>query len=146
MSLFDLGHPTPDKFQLDPKTLLPESPNILDKILLWVINLFVTSYGLPWTFKMNDKILEHLGEPEDRAKTIENLLKKKSDIYRKLEEIENELQNTADKKRIEEFKSKITNRFKQLENVLDEYNDKYKKANEKQDLEIEMVDLSHKQV
>ena len=142
LSLFDLGHPTPDKFQLDPKTLLPESPNILDKILLWVINLFVTSYGLPWTFKMNDKILEQLGGPEDRAKTIRNLLDRKESVLSKLDEIKNEFQDTADKKQIEEFKSKIEKRFAQLKNVLNEY----EKINEKQSIEIEMVDLSHKQV
>ena len=131
LSLFDLGHPTPDKFQLDPKTLLPESPNILDKILLWVINLFVTSYGLPWTFKMDDNILEQLGGPEDRAETIKNLLNRENDIYRKLDEIKNEFQNSIEKERIgnqiENFKSKIKKRFEHLKNVLN----KYEKANEK---------------
>lgn len=125
LSLFDLGHPTPDKFQLDPKTLLPESPNILDKILLWVINLFVTSYGLPWTFKMNDKILEQLGGPEDRAKTIENLLKNKGSVLEELDKIKNKLldivKNEQIGNQIENFKSKIEKRFKHLENVLGEY-------------------------
>lgn len=142
LSLFDLGHPTPDKFQLDPKTLLPESPNILDKILLWVINLFVKTSGLPWTFKMDDKILEQLGGPEDRAETIKNLLNRENDIYKKLDEIKSEFQDLTDRDRIDEFKSKIKKRFEHLKNVLNEY----EKANEKQDVGIEMVGLSHKQV
>lgn len=148
LSLFDLGHPTPDKYELDPKTLLPKSMNVLEKVALWIMNLFVKTSGLPWTFKMNDKIIEQLGEPEDRAKTTESLIseKNKNKIFETLDDIEGEFKEyPADKERIKEFKSKIEKRFAQLKNVLDGYNDKYKKANEKQGVEIEMVDLSFKQ-
>ena len=144
LSLFDLGHPTPDKYELDPKTLLPKSMNILERVALWVINLFVKTSG--WQFKIDENIRAQLGGPEDRAKTIESLLGSEKYIYEKLEEIKSEFHDLADQDRIEEFKSKIEKRFAQLENVLNEYNNKYKKANEKQGVGIETVGLSHKQV
>ena len=80
---------------------------------------------------MDDNILEQLGGPEDRAETIKNLLNRENDIYRKLDEIKNEFQNSIEKERIgnqiENFKSKIKKRFEHLKNVLN----KYEKANEK---------------
>ena len=129
LSLFDLGHPTPDKYGLDPKTLLPKSMNILERVALWVINLFVKTSG--WQFKIDENIRAQLGGPEDRAKTIESLLENKENVLNKLDEIKSEFQDPADQDRIEEFKSKIEKRFAQLENVLAEYNNKYKKANQK---------------
>ena len=125
LSLFDLGHPTPDKYGLDPKTLLPKSMNILERVALWVINLFVKTSG--WQFKIDENIRAQLGGPEDRAKTIRNLLENKENVLNKLDEIKNEFRDTADQKQIEEFKSKIKKRFEHLENALG----KYKKANEK---------------
>lgn len=134
LSLFDLGHPTPDKYELDPKTLLPKSMNILERVALWVINLFVKTSG--WQFKIDKNIGDQFGTVGNRAEAIENLLKKEDDISKRLNEIKNEFQDDDDKKRIEKFKSKIEKRFGHLKKVLDEYNDKYKKANEKQGVEI----------
>lgn len=126
LSLFDLGHPTPDKYELDPKTLLPKSMNILERVALWVINLFVKTSG--WQFKIDKNIGDQFGTVGNRAEAIENLLKKEDDISKRLNEIKNEFQDDDDKKRVEEFKSKIKKRFEHLKNVLGEY----KKANEKQ--------------
>jgi hypothetical protein len=41
LCLFDLGHPTPDKFKLDKKTLLTKSTSVLVDVLLWLINFFL---------------------------------------------------------------------------------------------------------
>ena len=126
LSLFDLGHPTPDKYELDPKTLLPESMNVLEKVALWIMNLFVKTSGLPWTFKMNYKIIEQLGE-EDRADAIRNLLDKKDKIIEELENIAKEFgeefgESSIENAQVIRFKEKIKNRFRQLGKVLVEYN------------------------
>ena len=121
LSLFDLGHPTPDKYELDPKTLLPESMNVLEKVALWIMNLFVKTSGLPWTFKMNDKIIEQLGE-EDRADAIRNLLNKKDKIIGELNKIAGEFgESSIENAQVIRLKEKIKNRFRKLKEVLVEY-------------------------
>ena len=120
LSLFDLGHPTPDKYELDPKTLLPKSMNILERVALWVINLFVKTKG--WQFKIDENIRSQFGESKDRADAIRNLFDKKDKIIGELEKIAKEFgESSIENAQVIRFKEKIKNRFRQLKEVLVEY-------------------------
>ena len=95
--------------------------NVLEKVALWIMNLFVKTSGLPWTFKMNDKIIEQLGE-EDRADAIRNLLNKKDKIIGELNKIAGEFgESSIENAQVIRLKEKIKNRFRKLKEVLVEY-------------------------
>jgi hypothetical protein len=118
MCLFDLGHPTPDKFELDPNTFLPRSVNLLADILLWVINIFVSANNLPWTFTMAPDIEKQL-TPEERKEALATVLERKDAILRELDNIARELKDDPVSQRaIQDLKVSTENRMEYLQKLL----------------------------
>jgi hypothetical protein len=116
--LFDLGHPTPDKFELDPNTFLPRSTNLLADILLWVINTFVSANNLPWTFTMVPDIEKQLS-PEERKESLAMVLEKKDAILQELNNMTQELKDDpTSQQAIQDLKVRIENRMEYLEKLL----------------------------
>jgi hypothetical protein len=118
MCLFDLGHPTPDKFKLDPNTFLPKSTNLLADLLLWVINIFVSANNLPWTFTMVPDVEKQLS-PEERKEALAAVLGKKGEILQELDSIIQELDNDpVSQQAIQDLKVSIENRMEYLQKLL----------------------------
>lgn len=84
LSLFDLGHPSPDEFKLDPKTLLPKSKSRLADFVLWLINLFVPANSISGTFYF-DKDIQNILSSEDRFEALNDLMGKKDAILKMLD-------------------------------------------------------------
>jgi hypothetical protein len=128
LCLFDLGHPTPDKFKLDPRTLLPKSTSLFADILLWAINLFTSAKNLPWTFTMAPDIKDKLSV-EERKKSLLMVLDKKYDILKELSNmIEGLPEGSPEGKAIEDLKIRIEKRMDYLQKILENYEDTLVKA------------------
>ncbi|MDR3274328.1 MAG: hypothetical protein LBS87_03305 [Puniceicoccales bacterium] len=120
LCLFDLGHPTPDKFELDKNTLLPKSTTILADVLLWVINLFVSARNLPATFTMIPEIKGQL-TVEERAEALQMVLQKKGEILSELDKMANEFSDNLEmQKAIQNMKAQIERRMIYLDNILEQ--------------------------
>ncbi|MDR2779050.1 MAG: hypothetical protein LBB16_02055 [Puniceicoccales bacterium] len=118
LCLFDLGHPTPDKFELNPKTYLPQSTNLLANAILWLINLFVSANNLPWTFTMVPDIERQLS-PQERKEALEMVLGKKDEIFKELDNMMEGLSSDPSAQQaIQNLKNGIANRITYLENLL----------------------------
>ncbi|MDR2776434.1 MAG: hypothetical protein LBB17_00070 [Puniceicoccales bacterium] len=118
LCLFDLGHPTPDKFELTPKTYLPQSTNLLADVLLWLINLFVSANNLPLTFTMVPDIEKQLS-PQERKEALEMVLKKKGEIFQELDNmVKRPSSDHFSQQAILDLKNRIENRMAYLENLL----------------------------
>jgi hypothetical protein len=102
LCLFDLGHPTPDKFKLDKKTFLLKSTSVLIDVLLWLVNVLSLrriKKSSPATFVMIPKIKEKLGI-EERAEALKMILDKKHEILGELDKISNEFSNNPEMKKL----------------------------------------------
>lgn len=123
LSLFDLGHASPDEFELDPKTLLPKSKSKLADFVLWLINLFVPANSISGTFYFDEDI-QRILTLEERKDALQDLLYRKNDIMNELDKINNELKETnkdivcGDNKVVEDMERRIKARFDQLRAVL----------------------------
>lgn len=118
MCLFDLGHPTPDKFELDPNTFLPKSTNLLADVLLWIINLFVSANNLPWTFTMIPDVEKQLS-PEERKEALATVLEKKDAILQEFDGLIQELEDDpVSQQAIQDLKVRTENRMEYLEKLL----------------------------
>ncbi|MDR1233162.1 MAG: hypothetical protein LBJ75_02805 [Puniceicoccales bacterium] len=118
MCLFDLGHPTPDKFELDPNTFLPKSTNLLADVLLWVINIFVSANNLPWTFTMVPDVEKQLS-PEERKEALSMVLGKKDAILQELDSMIQELEDDpVSQQAIRDLKVSTENRMEYLQELL----------------------------
>ncbi|MDR2628563.1 MAG: hypothetical protein LBC30_01020 [Puniceicoccales bacterium] len=118
MCLFDLGHPTPDKFKLDPNSFLPKSINLLADVALWAINIFVSANNLPWTFTMVPDIEKQLS-PEERKEALAMVLGKKGAILQELDNIIQGLEDdSVSQQAIRDLKVSIKNRMEYLEKLL----------------------------
>lgn len=117
LSLFDLGHASPDEFKLDPETLLPKSKSKVADFALWSINLFVPANSIPGTFYF-DKDIQGILTIDERKEALKNLLKKREDIMNELEKIKNDVPE-GDRKIVDDMKRRIEARLDQLNDVLD---------------------------
>jgi hypothetical protein len=118
MCLFDLGHPTPDKFELDPNTFLPKSTNLLADVLLWVINIFVSANNLPWTFTMVPDVEKQLS-PKERKEALSMVLGKKDAILQELDSMIQELEDDpVSQQAIRDLKVSTENRMEYLQELL----------------------------
>lgn len=116
LSLFDLGHASPDEFKLDPETLLPKSKSRLADFVLWLINLFVPANSITGTFYF-DKDIQGILTIDERKEALQNLLSHKDDIMGELEKIKKDIPE-YDGKIVDDMKRRIKARFDQLEDVL----------------------------
>jgi hypothetical protein len=118
LCLFDLGHPTPDKFELDPSTCLPKSTSLLADVLLWLINIFVSASSIPGTFTMVPDIENKL-TPEERKEALFMVLEKKDAILGELDRMIEALgENSTSKQAVRELKDRINKRMEYLEGFL----------------------------
>lgn len=117
LSLFDLGHASPDEFKLDPETLLPKSKSRLADFVLWLINLFVPANSITGTFYF-DKDIQGILTIDERKEALQNLLSHKDDIMGELEKIKKDIPE-YDGKIVDDMKRRIKARFNQLRDVLE---------------------------